>query len=83
MAVRHHRKHQARPGGLTIEQDRARATDAVFTTNMGACQSQDMPQEIAQQQTRLHLTFIQFAINSYGEIKRFVNVHRLSFLRQA
>ena len=43
-----HRKHQARPHRFTVEHDRARPADTVFTSDMGTCQTEYVPKAIDQ-----------------------------------
>jgi hypothetical protein len=49
------RECQARAHGLTVEQDRARAADAVFTAEMRAGQISALAQKIGEREPRRHV----------------------------
>jgi hypothetical protein len=62
-------ENQARAGWVTIEQNSASAAHAVLAADVGAGQAEIMAQEIAQQQTRLHLSLVCFAIDCQGKFE--------------
>ena len=68
VAVRLDRQHDARPRGLAIEQDRARAANAMLTTNVRAGEAKVLAQEIAEQQARLHVLVMSHAVDSGAQI---------------
>jgi hypothetical protein len=58
-----HGKHQAGPDWFSVEQNRTRAAHAVLAADVCAGQAKLMAQEIAEQQTRLHGSFVLSAVN--------------------
>ena len=56
-------EHDARPNWLAIEQDCARAADAVLASDVRAGQSEILSDKVAEQQTRLDLALVLYAVD--------------------
>ena len=63
-------QHQTRAGGFTVDENRTHPTDAVFTTDMRAGQTQVFTQKIDQQFARLHLPPMLRAVDTERERPR-------------
>ena len=61
------RQHDARARGLTVEQNRAGAAHAVLASDMGAGQTEILPDKIAEQQPRLHVTLVLDAVHTHSD----------------
>jgi len=60
-------KHETRADSLAIKHNRARAAHAMFTTDMGASQTELVPQEIAQQHAWLDSAYMASAVDGYRD----------------
>ena len=73
VAVGLHREHDARPRRLAVEEDRARAADAVLAPDVRAGQAEILAEEIAEQQARLDLAAVPRAV--HGDVDGDVRAH--------
>ena len=61
-------EHQAGANGNAVEDHRAGAADAVLAADMGPRQQEIVPQEVAQQQSRLHAAAVWRAVHRDADI---------------
>ena len=61
-------EHQAGANGNAVEDHRAGAADAVLAADMGPRQQEIVPQEVAQQQSRLHGAAVWRAVHRDADI---------------